>query len=593
MREEESPEMSSRPYEVPYSVAADGREFGAAMPADLSLYELAPVALVCLDEPGCVLAANQATARQLGRAVGYMRGRPFVTMVAQRDRRRLFSHLARVAGGAYCELDLTMEMAHGTELPVTLVSKPVFDGDGRFLCSSNAVLDVSRRQQAESTLRQAKERLDHIAHHDALTGLPNRYLFDDRLTRALARCRRHGWLGALVFVDIDRFKFFNDSYGHDVGDAVLIEAATRLAMSVREHDTVCRFSGDEFLIILENVTSRADVEAILVKLREEFARPLYGLTERPLQLTASFGATLFDKSARDADAIIKQADMAMYEVKQDSRDGIGYFSRQLAAEGERRRLLEADLRIAASETNQLRLEFQPQVDARTQRPCGCEALLRWDHPSQGLIQPGEFIGLAEHASLSGVLTRWVLREACLQARRWLDDGRDFGRVAVNVSPRDLAGSGLVECVDAALESSGLPPSRLEIEVTESSVMHHPLEARRALRQLNARGVRIALDDFGTGYSSLRCLQDYCFDRIKIDRSFVAELGDSAGADAIVQAMVSMARSLGIEVVAEGVETSRQMQHLRRHGVNLMQGFLFSRPVAHEALAALSSPGQAG
>ncbi|MCP5146338.1 MAG: GGDEF domain-containing protein [Gammaproteobacteria bacterium] len=552
------------------------------------LFDRAPIAMVCLDEPGQVLAANHATAHLLGRPVNYMQRRPFVTLVAQEDQRRLVSHLTRVANGERCETDLTMVMPRGTTLPTTLVSTPIMRGN-HFEYSHNAILDMSRRWQVEKTLKKASERLEHIAHHDALTGLANRYLFEDRLVRAVTRCRRNGWMGALVFVDLDRFKFYNDTFGHAVGDAILVEAATRLAMAVREQDTVCRYSGDEFLLILENITSQADVDVVLGKLRDEINRPVYGVADRPLQLSASFGATLFDKSTRDAGLLIKQADVAMYQVKKSRRDGFGYYSPQVDAVAARRRQLEADLGMAVSGL-QLRLEYQAQVDIDARHISGCEALLRWEHPVRGRILPDEFIEIAEHAGLTEKIGEWVLHRACADARRWLDEGYQLDCIAVNVSARDVSSERLIGYVQDALATSGLPPSLLEIEITETSVMHQPASAAKVLGQLSELGVRLALDDFGTGYSSLRCLNDFPFNRIKIDKSFVLGLDHNEGNGAIIMAMTSMAENLGIEVIAEGVETESQMSKLAAWGVKLMQGFLFARPdSAEHFLSLLSAP----
>ncbi|MGE0482669.1 MAG: putative bifunctional diguanylate cyclase/phosphodiesterase [Gammaproteobacteria bacterium] len=541
------------------------------------LFDAAPVALLCLDEPGNVLLANRAVARLLGRSPAYMCHRPFITMVRQADRRRVVSHLTRLAQGEAAEIDVVLEMPHGTPLPVTVVSTPVIDEAGSLRYSQHALLDMSRRREMERTLQQTAARLDHLAHHDALTGLANRYLLEDRLARAVARCRRNGWLGALVFVDIDRFKLYNDTYGHAAGDAILVEAATRLSMAVREQDTVCRYSGDEFLVILENITSQADVDIVLGKLRDEFRRPVYGVADRTLVLSASFGATLFDRNTRDVGLLIKQADLAMYEVKQSRDDVVGYYSPQVNAGAERRRLLEAELGQAL-DGSQFGLQFQPQVDAASGRVRGCEALLRWHHPSRGRIEPGEFIPIAEHGGHIEQITGWALATACLTARHWLDRGIAFERISVNVSARDLSSPHLADQVELALRHAGLPPHMLEIEVTETSVMHHPEIAARTLRVLAEAGVKLALDDFGTGYSSLKCLKDHAFDRIKIDRSFVDALGHHAGNDAIVTAMISMASSLGVDVVAEGVEEPGQRARLLDAGVPLMQGFLFAPPL---------------
>ncbi len=546
-----------------------------------SLFTDAPAPMVCLDEPGRIVLSNNRASALLGRSTDHLSGRPFVTVTRSEDQPRLVSHLARVAGGESCEIDFTMIMPRGIEVPVSMCSSPVLGRTGHFKYSNNVLLDVSRYRRVEETLSKAKEHLTHIAHHDKLTGLPNRYLFEDRLEQAVLRCRRNGCLGALVFIDIDRFKLYNDMHGHEVGDAVLIEAATRLSLNLREQDSVCRYSGDEFIVILEDVTSVADVNKIVDKLQSQFSRPIYGLLDRPLALNASFGATIFDKATQDTDALVRQADAAMYEAKQTPRVGFELYSPRSDAAASNRRMLVGDFEKALSE-NQLWLAYQPQIDWNTSALVGVESLIRWNHPKLGLIAPSYFIEIAETTEYSERICRWVLLEACAMLRRWDEAGIKVPRIAVNVSPHDVCGAHLLDFVDEALESSGIVPGRLEVEVTETSVLHHPPTAERVLGELCAKGVHLALDDFGTGYSSLRYLRDYPFDRIKIDRSFVADLVTRPENQVFIDAMVSMAASLGIAVVAEGVETAEQGQRLADAGVDIMQGFYLAKPLTPEA-----------
>ncbi|MEM6639438.1 MAG: EAL domain-containing protein [Pseudomonadota bacterium] len=548
--------------------------------SDSGLFRSAPAAMLCLDEPGRILMPNRRATELLGRAEMHLSGRPLVAMAHASDRRKLISHLARVASGQSCDVELTMQLPHGTDVPVSMMSAPTMGPKGQFVYSSNVLVDVSRYRRVEETLSKAQEHLTHIAHHDALTGLPNRYLFEDRLKQAVLRCRRNGWLGALVFVDIDRFKLYNDMHGHDVGDAVLVEAATRLSLNLREHDTVCRYSGDEFILILEDVTSVADVNKIVEKLHDQFSHPVYGILDRPLALSASFGATIFDKSTEDLDALVRQADAAMYEAKQTPKAAFELYSPRSDAAASNRRMLVADFETALSD-RQLWMAYQPQIDWASSQLVGVESLIRWDHPKLGLIAPSYFIEIAETTEYSERICRWVLLEACTMLRRWDESGLSVPRIAVNVSPRDVCGAHLTEFVDEALESSGIAPGRLEIEVTETSVLHHPPTAERVLGSLAQKGVHLALDDFGTGYSSLRYLRDYPFDRIKIDRSFVADLITRPENQVFIDAMVSMASSLGIAVVAEGVESDEQCRQLSDAGVDIMQGYYLARPLSAE------------
>ncbi len=562
-------------------------EWSRGDPIDLSsgdntLFRNSPAAMLCLDEPGRILMPNRRVIELLGRDEVHLTGRPLVAVTHNSDRRKLISHLTRVASGQSGDVELTLQLPLGTEVPVSLMSTPVTGPQGQFIYSNNVLVDVSRYRRVEETLSKAQEHLTHIAHHDALTGLPNRYLFEDRLKQAVLRCRRNGWLGALVFVDIDRFKLYNDMHGHDVGDAVLVEAATRLSLNLREHDTVCRYSGDEFILILEDVTSVADVNKIVEKLHEQFSHPVYGILDRPLALSASFGATIFDKNTEDTDALVRQADAAMYEAKQTPKAAFELYSPRSDAAASNRRMLVADFENALTE-NQLWLAYQPQFEWSTRQLVGVESLIRWNHPKLGLIAPSYFIEIAETTEYSERICRWVLLEACAMLRRWDELGLCVPRIAVNVSPRDVCGAHLVEFVEEALESSGIAPGRLEIEVTETSVLHHPPTAERVLGALADKGVHLALDDFGTGYSSLRYLRDYPFDRIKIDRSFVADLITRPENQVFIDAMVSMANSLGIAVVAEGVESLEQCEQVARAGVEIVQGFYMSRPLTADKL----------
>ena len=566
-------------------------EWSKGDPIDLrnqegTLFRDSPAAMLCLDEPGRILMPNLRAVELLGRAEMHLNGRPLVAIAQGGDRRRLISHLARVASGRTADIELTLHLPLGTELPISMMSSPVHGPSGQFVYSNNVLVDVSRYRRVEETLSKAQEHLTHIAHHDALTGLPNRYLFEDRLKQAVRRCRRNGWLGALVFVDIDRFKLYNDMHGHDVGDAVLVEAATRLSLNLREQDTVCRYSGDEFILILEDVTSIADVNKIVEKLHEQFSHPIYGLLDRPLALSASFGATIFDKNTEDLDALVRQADAAMYEAKQTPQAAFELYSPRSDAAASNRRMLVADFENALSE-RQLWLAYQPQIDWSSSQLVGVESLIRWDHPKLGLIAPSYFIEIAETTEYSERICRWVLLEACSMLRRWDEAGLSVPRIAVNVSPRDVCGAHLVEYVEEALESAGIAPGRLEVEVTETSVLHHPPTAERVLGALADKGLHLALDDFGTGYSSLRYLRDYPFDRIKIDRSFVADLVTRPENQVFIDAMVSMAGSLGIAVVAEGVESQEQCERLARAGVDIMQGFHLARPLTAKKFEAFA------
>ncbi len=431
---------------------------------------------------------------------------------------------------------------------------------------------------------QAEERVWHIAHHDALTGLPNRSLLQDRLGQALAGADRAGARVAVLFLDLDRFKSVNDSLGHDIGDALLKVVAERLAGVVRDIDTVCRLGGDEFVIVLGSVGGTDDAVMVAERIVEELARPAE-VMGHSLRASTSIGIALFPEDGRDAPTLMKAADTAMYSAKNRGRNNFQFFSPEMNDAATRFFRMEQRLRRAL-EHEELVLHYQPQVDVSQHRVCGLEALVRWRDPEAGLVPPGEFIPVAEETGLILELGDWVLREACRQIRAWHDAGWPQVPVAVNLSPRQFQQSGLVERVRAILDETGVPPMMLELEITESSLMHNVDEALVQVQALADMGVRLAIDDFGTGYSSLAYLKRFPVSRLKIDRSFVRDLCEDRDDAAIVASIIGLARSLALEVVAEGVETAPQLVALRGEGCLLCQGYLFSKPRPVEEVAAI-------
>ncbi|MBW7900922.1 MAG: EAL domain-containing protein [Rhodocyclaceae bacterium] len=435
---------------------------------------------------------------------------------------------------------------------------------------------------------QAEERIWHIAHHDALTGLPNRSLLQDRLGQALAGAGRAGNRVAVLFLDLDRFKSVNDSLGHDVGDALLKGVAGRLTAAVRDVDTVCRLGGDEFVVLLGAVGGTDDAVMVAERIVNGLARPLE-VMGHALRATTSIGIALYPEDGRDAQTLMKNADTAMYTAKSRGRNNFQFFSSAMNEAATRFFRMEQRLRRAV-EQQEFVLHFQPQVDVVHGRVCGLEALVRWQDPESGLVPPGEFIPVAEETGLILELGEWVLREACRQLRAWHDDGWPRVPVAVNLSPRQFQQSGLAERVRAILEETGVEPAMLELEITESCLMHSVDEALAQVQALTDMGVRLAIDDFGTGYSSLAYLKRFPVNSLKIDRSFVRDLCDDRDDAAIVASIVGLARSLGLEVVAEGVESAAQLAALRGEGCLRCQGFYFSRPRPATEAAAIFGAG---
>jgi diguanylate cyclase (GGDEF)-like protein/PAS domain S-box-containing protein len=442
--------------------------------------------------------------------------------------------------------------------------------------------DALERAVAERTaeLKLAEQRAKHLADHDALTGLPNRRLLEDRLTQALALSYRNRKQTAVMFVDLDRFKTINDSLGHAVGDLLLKEVALRLVNQLRTGDTICRIGGDEFVVVLPEIKRASDAAQVAKKLIDELSRPV-AADERELSVTPSIGIAVYPDDGRDAETLIRNSDAAMYHAKEMGRANYQFFTAEMNLAASRRLALESDLRRALGK-DELRVHYQPVLDARTGRVSGHEALVRWQHPERGLVPPAEFIALAEDTGMILKLGEWVLREAC----RWATFiGVERGlQIAVNLSARQFNDPKLVQIVAAALHETGLPARLLELEITETTAMQRTDTALGTLQRLKQLGVSVAIDDFGTGHSSLSYLKRFPVDKLKVDRSFTAEVPGDADQCAIVSAIVALAHALDIQVVGEGVETEAQREFLRNCGCDYLQGYLIGKPLDADSAA---------
>jgi diguanylate cyclase (GGDEF)-like protein len=422
--------------------------------------------------------------------------------------------------------------------------------------------DIAERRRSEARTR-------HLAEHDFLTDLPNRVLLMDRLSLALAAARRNRSKLAVLFLDLDRFKNINDTLGHHVGDLLLKEVAVRLVRCVRGVDTVSRQGGDEFVVLLNDIggiDQAAHVAAtILAAIGQEFV-----LEQHRLHVSTSIGICIAPTDGADMETLMKNADLAMYHAKENGRNGFQFFSPEMNAQIVERVAFENELRRALKERHFM-LEYEAQIDIASGQPLAAEALIRWRHPTLGLLRPERFIGVAEDCGLMVPIGQWVLEQACREARRWQQAGHPL-TVAVNLSQTQFLQKNLVDSVRAALESSGLPPALLELELTEAIIMKHGAVAAAKMRALRALGVRLAIDDFGTGYTRVGHLQDYPFDKLKIDGTFVGRIFETgATMGPVVNAIIAMARNLGLTVLAEGVETQAQLRFLQLHGCDQYQG----------------------
>ncbi|HWQ39208.1 MAG TPA: EAL domain-containing protein [Burkholderiales bacterium] len=526
------------------------------------------------DASGVTVYESPAASRILGYPPGSLLGKmPFDTVHpkdAQRAR-EAFESLAR--GEMPPPIELRFRHADGSWIWLEALGNNLLEHPGvRGIVLTSR--DITERKRAE-------ERAQYLANYDVLTGLPNRFLMHDRLAQACAQVSRNSARVAVMHVDLDRFKVVNETLGHYVGDAVLKQAAERLKKACREGDTVARVGGDEFTIVLPNVTAVQGLSAFADKLLAALSRPFPG-DGQELFVSASVGISLYPDDARTVDELIKHADAAMYRAKATGRNHYQFFTREINDKVQERLLMEGGLRQAL-QREEFRVVYQPKIDLATREVIGAEALIRWFHPKLGMVGPSRFVPVAEDSGMVGQIGEWVLRTVCRQIRQWQDGGWTMP-VAVNVSARQFQQSDLADLVVSVLSETRVPAYLLEIELTESAVMHDAEASVVALERLKQFGVQISIDDFGTGYSSLSYLKRLPLDVLKVDQSFVRDISSDPNDAAIVRAIITLARSLGMKVTAEGVETEAQLAFLNAYGCHYAQGYMFGQPMPAEDFA---------
>lgn len=538
-------------------------------PEALGLLQALPHGVAVLDADGRIGFANQACARLLAWRTGEeLCGRHWRELVdaAQADALER-DGFARARAGEAWRGEATARRRDGIHVALGVQLLPLAQGRLGLLLE-----DLS-------ALRALEDQLGALAHHDLLTGLPNRRLFEDRLEIALAQAHRYRHRVALILIDLDRFKQVNDELGRAAGDQLLKGVAERLAASVREGDSIARFAGDEFMLLLPGIHYAEDLAAISRKLVESLRRPFL-VAERELQITASGGISLYPEDGEDAEALLRSADAAMYRAKERGRDNFQLFSSAMAERALERRSLEDGLR-AALDRHELTLHYQPCLELATGRVAGVEALLRWLRPELGVMSPRDFMALADLTGVMLSVGPWVLETACRQAREWQRRGSRELRLMVNLSAHELQQDDLVVHVEKALAASGLGPDTLQLEVPEGYAMQDLSRTIATLRELRALGVHLAIDGFGTGFSSLAHLRQLPVDTLKIDLSFVRGATTDADDVSVVTAVIAVAHSLGLRVVAQGIESEAQVTLLRSLRCDYVQGFLWSPPVPPE------------
>ncbi len=546
-------------------------------------------AVVCTDVSGNIAFLNLVAEKMTGWSWDEAEGLPMgdVVRIVDSTTRETTPNPMEMAVGQ----DQTMHLPSncvlirrdGLEIPIEDSVAPIHDREGRATGAVLVFRDVS-------AARAMTLQLAHSAEHDFLTGLPNRMLLNDRICQAIVVAPRHRKKVAVLFLDLDGFKHINDSLGHPIGDKLLQSIATRLMDCVRTSDTVSRQGGDEFVVLLSEIDLPEDA-AITARRMLQAVAEAHSIVPHDLHVTASIGVSIYPDDGIDAEELIKNADTAMYQAKENGRQTYQFFKPAMNVRAVERQSIEESLR-SALDRREFAMHYQPKINLRTGEITGAEALIRWTHPIRGLVSPGQFIPIAEDCGLILPIGRWGLREACRQAQQWIEAGLPLGTIAVNISAMEFRDEKFLEGVFRVLDETGLDPRALELELTESVLMRRADAAASILKILRAKGVQVAIDDFGTGYSSLSYLRRFQIDALKIDQSFVRQIGTGGAETTIVTAVIGMGRSLNLRVIAEGVETQDELAFLQVHQCDEAQGYYLSRPVPPEQFARLLEAGLA-
>lgn len=545
--------------------------------------------VIMLDPVGTIVSWNAGAQRMHGYTAEEIVGQNFSLLFPAEDVQR--RRPQKILHSAYLDERYQEEIPRlrkdGSTFIAEVALTALYDASGKLRGFSKISRDLTHRKDAENHLDQVNRQMAHLAHsaeHDALTGLPNRLLLCDRINQAIALARRHAGKVAVLFLDLDGFKHVNDSLGHSVGDKLLQSVAKRLLACIRSPDTVSRNGGDEFIIVLQEMEQPNQAAITARRVLKALADP-HRAGEHDLHVTASMGVSVYPDDGPDAETLIKNSDTAMYQAKASGRKTFQFFTPEMNVSAVERQSIEEGLRQAL-ERQEFVLHYQPVVNIKTGAVVGAEALIRWNHPTRGLLSPMTFIPVAEQTGLILPIGAWVMREACRQAQSWKDAGLSNGMMAVNVSAIQFREANFLEDLFSVLRETGLDPHSLELEVTEGVLMKNAEVAASTLKAVREIGIRVSVDDFGTGYSSLSYLRRFPLDSLKIDQSFLHKVHVAPDDSIIVSAIIGMGRAIGLRVIAEGVETAEELAFLKANDCDDAQGYYFSRPVPAEEFAKL-------
>ncbi len=541
-------------------------------------------AVISIDLDKKVLSWNNGADFMLGYSTEEMIGRLVTDIYYEKDLPLLTKMIDEVEADGNSSIEIRMVKKDGTVIYTALSCSLLYDENDRPVSLIGYAKDITTTKLAQDRLRRQKELLDHQAHHDELTQLPNRTLFDDRLQQGIESAKRNKKELALFFIDLDHFKQINDSLGHAIGDKLLQKVTRRLLSQIRKHDTLARLGGDEFTLIMEELTDERDASKLAKKLLKALKEPIT-VDGHILYITSSIGISLYPKDDTQARSLLKYADRAMYRAKEEGRNNFQFYSTEMTELIHEKAKAERELRQAIDK-RELIVYYQPQMNAQDNTIIGLEALIRWRHPTQGVIPPADFLPLAKETGLIDDIDRWVMNTAMAQIHQWQQDGHETGRLALNIGMSSLEQKGFLGEFNSSIKNSGLNTHSIELEVTESDLMQRPEQTIARLNEINRLGVTIAIDDFGTGHSSLGLLKRLPIERLKIDKSFIDELPDDETNSAITSTIIAMGKNLSLHLIAEGVETREQNDFLIQHGCNTVQGYYYARPMPAQEIEKL-------